>query len=193
MEPLLGGRLANVPQYIADEMKEREPGRSIASWAFRYAGSPAGVLTVLSGMTYMEHLKDNLLTYSPLKPVNDEERKFLHGIARKLVAMKAVPCNDCKYCMPCPYGIDIPGIFVHYNKCRNEGTLPGSTADKDYARLRREYLIGLDRSVPRLRQADHCIGCSQCAPHCPQDIDIPGELHKISDYVEKIKRGESGL
>ncbi len=71
MEPLLGGRLANLPQYLATELKQRDPERSVASWAFRYAGTPKGVLTVLSGMTYMEHLKDNLLSYCPLVPLTE--------------------------------------------------------------------------------------------------------------------------
>ena len=189
MEPLLGGRLANLPQFINTELKQRDPERSVASWAFRYAGTPKGVLTVLSGMTYMEHLKDNLLSYCPLKPLTEEERLYLqHDVAQKIVGLQNIPCNDCKYCMPCPYGIDIPGIFVHYNKCKNEGMLPTDRGDENYWKLRRQYLIGLDRSVPKLRQADHCIGCGQCEPHCPQNIRIPRELRKISEYVEALKQ-----
>ena len=191
MEPLLGGRLANIPQYLATELKTRDPERSVASWAFRYAGTPKGVLTVLSGMTYMEHLKDNLLSYCPLKPLSEEERLYLHkDIAERIVGLQTIPCNDCKYCMPCPYGIDIPGIFVHYNKCKNEGTLPRLKMDEEYWKLRRNYLIGLDRAVPKMRQADHCIGCGQCEPHCPQNIRIPRELHKISDFVESLKQNK---
>jgi len=189
MEPLLGGRLANLPQYIATELKKRDPERSVASWAFRYAGTPKGVLTVLSGMTYMEHLKDNLLSYCPLKPLTEEERLYLqHDIANKIVGLENIPCNDCKYCMPCPYGVDIPAIFIHYNKCKNEGLLPRDKMDEEYSKQRRAYLIGLDRSVPRLRQADHCIGCGQCQPHCPQNIRIPRELRKISEFVEALKQ-----
>jgi len=191
MEPLLGGRLANIPQYLATELKKRDPERSVASWAFRYAGTPKGVLTVLSGMTYMEHLKDNLLSYCPLKPLTEEEQAYLHkDVAERIVGLQTIPCNDCKYCMPCPYGIDIPGIFVHYNKCKNEGTLPRLKMDEEYWKLRRNYLIGLDRAVPKMRQADHCIGCGQCEPHCPQNIRIPRELHKISDFVESLKQNK---
>jgi hypothetical protein len=191
MEPLLGGRLANIPQYLATELKKRDPERSVASWAFRYAGTPKGVLTVLSGMTYMEHLKDNLLSYCPLQPLTEEEQTYLHKeVAERIVGLQTIPCNDCKYCMPCPYGIDIPGIFVHYNKCKNEGTLPRLKMDEEYWKLRRNYLIGLDRAVPKMRQADHCIGCGQCEPHCPQNIRIPRELHKISDFVESLKQNK---
>jgi predicted aldo/keto reductase-like oxidoreductase len=92
--------------------------------------------------------------------------------------------------MPDPYGVDIPGIFVHYNKCKNEGMLPREVGDADYRKHRRQFLISLDRSVERQRQADHCIGCGQCEPHCPQNIRIPRELQKISEFVERLKRGE---
>ena len=191
MEPLLGGRLTNLPQYLMAELKSHAPEKSVASWAFRYAGTPEGVLTVLSGMTYMEHLKDNLLSYCPLEPLSEKEMRYLDDeVARKIVSLENIPCNDCKYCMPCPYGIDIPAIFVHYNKCKNDGTLPRLKMDDDYYKLRRNYLIGLDRAVPRLRQADHCIGCGQCEPHCPQSIRIPRELQKISECVESLKQNK---
>ena len=195
MEPLLGGRLANLPHYLVRELKQRDPERSVASWAFRYAGTPEGVLTVLSGMTYMEHLKDNLLSYCPLVPLTQDEQTYLHDeIARKIFGLENIPCNDCKYCMPCPYGVDIPGIFVHYNKCKNEGLLPnGIETESAYRKNRRRFLISLDRSVPRSRQADHCIGCGQCEPHCPQNIRIPRELRKLDNMIEELKRQSDTL
>ena len=188
MEPLLGGRLSNVPNNIVAMLKQREPDRSVASWAFRFAGSFPSVLTVLSGMTRMEHLQDNLLTYSPLKPLGNDEFAFLQQTADRMMQFDTIPCNDCKYCMPCPYGIDIPAILLHYNKCLNEGNIPESSQDENYRRARRAYLVGYDRSVPKLRQAGHCIGCNQCSPHCPQRIDIPAEMHRIDAYVEKLKQ-----
>lgn len=188
MEPLLGGRLANLPEPLAAKLLRRDPEHSVASWAFRYAGTFPGVLTVLSGMTRMEHLKENLSTYCPLKPLTDEEMRFLESVASEYVSYNIIPCNDCKYCMPCPYGINIPAIFVHYNKCLTEGNVPREVGQPDYREARRAFLIGYDRSVPKLRQADHCIGCGQCEPHCPQRIRIPQELHRISRYVEALKR-----
>lgn len=188
MEPLLGGRLSNVPDHIVARLKQKEPERSVASWAFRYAGTHPDVLTVLSGMTYMEHLEDNLRSFCPLKPLTAEENQFLYATADLMMQYPTVPCNDCKYCMPCPYGLDIPGILLHYNKCVNQGNVPEGRQSANYAEARRAFLVGYDRSVPRLRQADHCIGCGQCKPHCPQQIDIPGELHRIDGFVESLKQ-----
>ena len=188
MEPLLGGRLAKVPDHIAERLMERNPQGSVASWAFRFAGTQEGVLTVLSGMTYMEHLQDNIKTYSPLVPLNQEELDFLEDTADLMMKYPTVPCNDCKYCMPCPYGIDIPAIILHYNKCVNEGYVSQSKEDDNYRKARRAYLVSYDRAVPKLRQAERCIGCNQCSVNCPQKIDIPKEIHKISRYIEKLKQ-----
>ena len=188
MEPLLGGRLSKVPDHIAERLKERNPQGTVASWAFRFAGSHKGVMTVLSGMTYMEHLKDNLKTYSPLVPLTEDEFAFLEETAGLISSYPTVPCNDCKYCMPCPYGIDIPAILLHYNKCVNAGEIASSRESENYQKARRAYLVSYDRAVPKLRQASRCIGCGQCTHHCPQHIRIPQELHKIDRYVENLKK-----
>lgn len=188
MEPLLGGRLADAPDHIADRLKEMAPEGSIASWAFRFAGSHAGVLTVLSGMTYMDHLQDNIKTYSPLVTLTDEEKAFLEEIARLRSEYPEIPCTQCQYCMPCPYGLDIPTIFSHYNKCVNEGLINDDKEDSEYRKDRRAYLIGYDRALPKLRQADRCISCGICVAKCPQHISIPGEIRKIDLYVEELRR-----
>lgn len=188
MEPLLGGRLAQVNNHIMEEYKRRRPDDSVASWAFRFAGTPEGILTVLSGMTYMEHLQDNIHTYSPLEPCDEEELALLETSARLILDYPTVPCTDCKYCMPCPYGLDIPAIFAHYNKCVNEGNVPESLQDPNYAKARKAFLVGYDRSVPKLRQASHCIGCGVCSPHCPQGIKIPKQMTRIDAFVEKLKQ-----
>ena len=189
MEPLLGGRLASLPDYIVRQMQEREPESPVARWAFRYAGTPEGILTVLSGMTYMEHLKQNVETYSPLRPITAEEDAFLMKVAEQYVDLKTVPCTACNYCMPCPYGLNIPAIFGYYNKSITEGNMPtGSREAQEYWQARKRFLVGYDRNIPVLRQASHCIGCNQCAPHCPQNIEIPKQLHRIDDYVEQLKQ-----
>ena len=190
MEPLLGGRLSKVPQYVADRLKERNPQGSVASWAFRFAGTHPGVLCVLSGMTYMEHLQDNVGTYSPLVPLDEDELAFLEETAEIMQKYPTIPCNDCKYCMPCPYGIDIPAILLHYNKCVNAGEVAASINDEGYKKARRAYLVSYDRAVPKLRQASRCIGCNQCMSHCPQSINIPRELQKIDRYVNNLKQNK---
>lgn len=188
MEPLLGGRLSKLPNHVIASLKQKAPERSVASWAFRFLGNFPRILTVLSGMTYMEHLQDNLRSYAPYLKLTDEELQFLFDQAKVIHDYPTIPCNDCKYCMPCPYGIDIPAILTHYNKCVNEGKIPESTQDANYAELRKNYLVGYDRSVPKLRQASHCIGCNTCVSHCPQNIRIPQELDKIDKFVENLKR-----
>ncbi len=188
MEPLLGGRLSRLNDFLVGRFKSLRPTQSTASWAFRYAGSFPRVLTVLSGMTYMEHLQDNIRTYSPLEALTDAEYELLEDTAQVMLKYPTVPCTECQYCMPCPYGLNIPAIFAHYNKCVNEGNVPKSRQDPNYREARRAFLVGYDRSVPRLRQASHCIGCNQCVSHCPQSIKIPQQLRRIDRFVEQLKQ-----
>lgn len=193
MEPLLGGRLSSMPENLTTVMKQARPDDSIASWAFRYAGTPEGILTVLSGMTYMNHLRENVATYSPLVPISEEEDAMLQKVATMMLSYPLVQCNDCKYCMPCPHGLDIPGILLHYNKMVNQGDIVTSKTDSNYARARREFLVGMDRKVPKLRQAARCTDCKECIKHCPQSIDIPAELMRIDAYAEALRRGEISI
>ena len=99
MEPLLGGRLASLNEHLTTRLKTLRPEESIASWAFRFAGTPEGVLTVLSGMTYMEHLEDNLVTYSPLDPCTEEELTLLEDTAQRYLRYPLINCTECLYCM----------------------------------------------------------------------------------------------
>lgn len=190
MEPLLGGRLAKQPEAIVRRMRRHNAELTPADWAFRFAGTPDGILSVLSGMTYMEHLQANVKTYSPLQPLSDDEWNFLMQLADDLVEMHTIPCTACNYCMPCPYGLNIPQIFTYYNACIAEGLLPNMLArgSKEFVRNRRAFLVGYDRTVPGLRQADHCIGCDHCLQHCPQRINIPKEMRRIDDLVEILKQ-----
>lgn len=188
MEPLLGGRLASLPPNLSTMLKEANPDDPIARWAFRYAGTPEGVLTVLSGMTYMDHLKENVVTYSPLKPIDDDEDHLLQRVATMMLQYPLIDCNYCNYCMPCPYGLDIPVIFAHYNKMVNEGNIVTDKMDPAYVKARRDFLVGLSRQVPPQRQAGRCINCNECLEHCPQTIDIPKEMERIHVYTENLRR-----
>lgn len=191
MEPLLGGRLAHQPDAIVHKMNRKDSRYTPAAWAFRFAGTPSGVLSVLSGMTYMEHLKENVQTYSPLVPLSDEEQQWILALAKDIFELKAIPCTTCNYCMPCPYGLNIPGIFAHYNKCIAEGIMPAVGAEETaFQRNRRAFLTSYDRTIERQRQADHCIGCDHCVSHCPQRIDIPGELHRIERFVDALRQNK---
>ncbi|MDO4549779.1 MAG: aldo/keto reductase [Planctomycetia bacterium] len=188
MEPLLGGRLARTNYKAQGMLKQAEPEKSAASWALRFAGSPPGVLTVLSGMTYLEHLKDNLRTYCPLNPLSGSEYKLLEEVARVILDFQTINCTECNYCMPCPYGLDIPGIIMHYNRCLNEGNFPNVNDEENYQRARRAFLIGYDRAIPKLRQAAMCTKCNLCHPECPQFIRISDEMEKIDQFVEKLRK-----
>ena len=188
MEPLLGGRLGKLPTNVAALLQARDPDASPASWAFRFVGSYPRVLTVLSGMTYLEHLEDNIKTFTGFKPMSEEELAFMEQIAVMMAEYPTVGCTGCNYCMPCPFGIDIPGIFAHYNAMVNEGAVGASQEQKTFRKLRDRYLTTYNKAIPTVRQADHCIGCGKCMHHCPQSIRIPHELHRIDKQIETLKR-----
>ena len=189
MEPLRGGGLATLNNNLSARLKAIEPDLSISSWAFRFVGSFPNVMCALSGMTYKEHLDDNLKTYLHFKPLTQAEFDLLEEIADEQSKFPLVGCTGCQYCMPCPYGINIPGVFRFYDKSIVEETYVRSSEQKDFARARKRYLARYDKAVESVRQADHCISCGKCTSHCPQHIRIPRELARIDAYIESIKQG----
>ncbi|MBP5538624.1 MAG: aldo/keto reductase [Bacteroidales bacterium] len=188
MEPLLGDRLAQLPQGPVMRLKSREPERSTAFWAFRFCGSFPHVLTIVSGMTYMEELQDNIKSVSNFKPLSESELAFLEETASLILNFPTIPCTACQYCMPCPYGLDIPGIFAHHNECINEDHIPQDAMSPAYRKARRTYLISYERQIPGRRQAAYCVGCGECTLHCPQGINIPVQMRKIDRYTEKLRK-----
>ncbi len=178
MEPLLGGRLARYNWAIANELAPLDPEASLAKWALRFCGTFENVMTVLSGMTFDEHIEENVATFSPLKPCSSAELAALERAAEAYLSCNAIPCNSCNYCMPCPYGLDIPTILTFRN-----AHLAGD-GPRDARKILREYA----KAVPEeLRRADHCTGCGRCNPHCPQQIDIPKEIATIDAAIDVLK------
>ena len=190
MEPLLGGRLAKFNYAVDAKLKSMDPNASPASWSFRFCGTYPRVLTILSGMTYMKHLEDNVATFSPLKPLDQKQLDTLEVAARLMLQNKTIPCNLCQYCMPCPYGIDIPGVFECWNAACTGDRLPDNPSSPEYAENRRRFLADYDRAMPDLRQAEHCIGCGRCSPHCPQRIDIPMRMAEIDAQIAEWRKEE---
>ena len=188
MEPLLGGRLARVNERVMHRLVPLDPEATPAQWAFRFAGSFPRVLTVLSGMTYLEHIQENVKTYSPLRPLSRNEFDTLEHAARVFLTDDTIPCTACDYCMPCPYGIDIPGLFGFWGDALVQDRLPDDPSDPAYAENRRRFLIDYERAFPKLRRAERCTGCGRCSPHCPQGIDIPAMIRKVDRFVEKLRR-----
>ncbi|MCI5802056.1 MAG: aldo/keto reductase [Oscillospiraceae bacterium] len=174
MEPVRGGALAS-PCAESDRIfHAAAPGRSTASWAIRYAASLPGVLTVLSGMSSMEQLQDNIATMTGFSPLTPEEYEV---VGRALAAYKAhvtIPCTGCRYCMDCPSGVDIPLMFKLYNRY-------AVTKDKgDYQKALAE--------VPQSAQMQSCVACGVCMGHCPQSIRIPDELARIRELADSWQK-----
>ncbi len=189
MEPLLGGKLAKVNERVMRKLAPLDPSATPAQWSFRFAGSKPRVLTVLSGMTYLEHVVENVNTYSPLNPLSEREFAALERAARAYLSDDSIPCTGCSYCMPCPYGIDIPGIFGFWENALIEDRLPDDETDPEYAKKRRSFLLDYERTFEKLRRAERCTGCGRCAPHCPQSIEIPDMMRKVDRFIEGLRRG----
>ena len=187
MEPLLGGRLARLNGKAVHTLQTEHPDATAASWAFRYVAGLPNVLTILSGMTYLEHLQDNLSTFTPFQPLSKHEQAVLQKALQEFVVADNIRCTTCGYCMPCPYGVDIPAVFRHHNDCLDDDKVPQDVRDPDYAAARRSYLTSLSRRVTELRTAAHCTGCGQCVKMCPQFIDIPTEMAKLGRYINGLR------
>lgn len=116
--------MTKVSRNVIEMMREERPNDTPARWAFRFVGSHPQVMVVLSGMTLLDHLKENIKTYSPLEPMTDKEKEILQKAADIITTYKIIPCTDCKYCVPCPYGVDIPGILLYFNKATYDSNVP---------------------------------------------------------------------
>lgn len=190
MEPLKGGALASLTPDANEILKEAAPEQSVASWAFRYVGSLPNVLTVLSGMTEMEHLKDNLKTFGNFKPLTAEEKVALDKAIAEYRRYAQIGCTACRYCMPCKYGVDIPAVFAAYNKCVKESNIPDMNGPKDakFEKKKRAFLATYYNTVPEGARADKCIACGACKSVCPQKLEVPELITRMKDMVKELEK-----
>lgn len=186
MEPLLGGRLAKLPEEFDRQLKTLRPNDSLAAWAFRWVGSLPNILTALSGMSVMEHVTDNVRTFSPLDPCTDREKELLAQIADGMSGYPTIPCTACSYCMPCPYGVDIPGNFAYYNDAVNNKLLPlPEKSSSEYATSLATFKKGYKKALNKKAWADKCMDCEVCLKKCPQQIRIPNQMTRIVELINE--------
>ena len=181
MEPLRGGAFGRMASELTDQMKAVHPDDSTARWAFRWVGSYPNILTVLSGMNRMDHLEENVKTFSPLEVCTESENALLAKIADEMSGVPIVPCTACEYCMPCPYGVNIPGNFTYYNEAVNSHILPlPEPSAADYAERQQKFIEGYRKALPEAEKwARACQDCEECLSKCPQQIRIPNQLSRI--------------
>ncbi len=174
MEPLRGGRLAKLDQQSESELKALRQDEAVPAWAFRFLQSIDGVTMVLSGMSTMEQLEDNLKTFEDDKPLNDAEMKALMDIVDRMQKRKSIPCTACHYCVShCPQGLDIPYLISLYN----EHIL--TSEDGGMAFIAPMALAALDDD----KKPAACLHCHSCEKVCPQQIKISDMM---TDFVAKI-------
>ena len=187
MEPLRGGALGRMNDDLMVRLHAVRPDDTPASWAFRWVASHPNILTTLSGMNQMEHMEENVRTFSPLEPCTEAENVLLAEIADVMAGFPTIPCTTCSYCMPCPFGVDIPGNFAYYNDAVSKQILPlPDKTSADYMVRKQQFADGLLEALPDKSQwANQCTDCEACLPKCPQQIRIPNQMARI---VETLSR-----
>ncbi|HPR40468.1 MAG TPA: aldo/keto reductase [Oscillospiraceae bacterium] len=170
MEPCRGGRLARPGEETESLLRAARPEESAAAWAFRYLQPLPGVLTILSGMSTMEQVKDNVRTFSEGEPLSPEERALLERAAEGMANL--LPCTGCRYCCGgCPAGLDIPLLLSIYNDCSfGVSYTPAMAVD----------------ALPPERRPSACIGCGACEHVCPQGIPVPEIMKKLDGLLQKF-------
>lgn len=170
MEPLRGGKLASLSAEDEAKLKALRPEETIPAWAFRYLQTIPSVKVVLSGMSNMKQMQENIRTFEEDKPLNDEELKAIYSIADGMVKKIVLPCTACHYCTShCPQGLDIPGLLALYNEhCFTQGGFIAPMALQ---------------AVPADKQPSACVGCRSCEAVCPQGIKIS---EAMADFAARL-------
>ncbi len=170
MEPVRGGLLADLGPEANEIFKKARPDSSVASWALRYAASLPNVLTVLSGMSNIEQIIDNINTFNKFEPLSNEEHEVIKSAVYAFKKKKLIPCTACRYCMDCPSGVDIPLMFQLYNEY--------------IMNMNRDSFIEQYMKIENDKHAKNCTECNNCVQYCPQGINIPhvmSEIKKLTD------------
>lgn len=167
MEPVRGGKLAN---FENADMKRLRPDESVASWGFRFLQALPNVKVILSGMSNMDHVTDNVRTFTEEKPLSSKEVQLLLDIAERM--KQAIPCTGCRYCCDgCPKGLDIPGMM---SICSDIRFVPAVNS-----------VLTL-QFAPEEKRPSACIACGKCTKVCPQNIDIPAIMKELAERLEQI-------
>lgn len=173
MEPVKGGTLAGPPKEVQELFHAYDPDASAASWAIRFVASLDGILTVLSGMSNVAQMENNLFYMKNFKPLNEEEQKIIQQAQRIMGNSRTIPCTACHYCTKgCPMQIPIPEIFAAMNKQLGNGQYDAAAAD-------------YDKVTSQGHRASDCIKCKQCENACPQHIKITECLEQCAETLEK--------
>ena len=173
MEPVRGGALADLCEESNAIFKAADPSASVASWALRYAMNPDNIMVVLSGMSNMEQLKDNIHTAETFRKLTPEEEAVIAKALDVFKKNNTVPCTACRYCQPCPMGVEIPRIFTAWNQYR---------ITKNANNFKSTY-----SEIPDEAQAHNCVACGACMEQCPQHIQIPDLMTEIANAYEALK------
>lgn len=171
MEPVKGGSLASLPDEIAVNFKEYRPKQSIASWALRWVGTHDNVKVILSGMSSMEQVRDNLATFKNFVPLSSDEQALVADTASSLKSRIKNGCTGCRYCMPCPAGVNIPGNFSIWNHYSIYGN--------------KEHLKVSWNNLADNEKAHNCVKCGKCEKVCPQKITIRDHLALLQKELDE--------
>lgn len=184
MEPVRGGALAKLNEAAVDILKAAEPEKSVASWAIRFVASLENVLCVLSGMSDMAQVEDNIATLTDFSPLTEQDHKTIKDALDAYAKDGVIGCTACRYCFDCPKQIMIPELFALYNAALSEERLPVSVGitEKEFSK-RKEAFLSDYRAIPEGKRAEDCVKCGKCAEHCPQTIKIPERLAEIARIV----------
>lgn len=169
MEPVRGGKLADIPKDAEKLFKNINCDASAASWAIKFVANLPNVVTILSGMNSIEQLQDNINTLTDFKPLTDSELQACFNAASIMNKKDVIPCTGCDYCADCPKGVKISTVFACYNEYKN-GDISEEESQKRYS------------EIPAENNADVCIKCGKCASHCPQSIKIPEKLEELKSF-----------